>query len=156
MSNNTNTWLVPYDHSDCAMEAALLAAGDLQTREGTLVLFNAFLPPMVPGTMEWTDGLVSQDALMHALETDTAEGLERAAEQLRADFPKLAVETLVAVGDPADLIIAEADDRGVGRIVMGTHGRSGISHFFMGSVAERVVRRAKVPVLVVKSKERPS
>lgn len=54
------------------------------------------------------------------------------------------------IGDPAEAIIqlAEADD--VDFVVMGTHGRTGLTRLLMGSVAEAVVRRAPCPVLTVK------
>jgi nucleotide-binding universal stress UspA family protein len=53
-------------------------------------------------------------------------------------------------GDPATQICALADCEDVDLVVMSSHGRTGISRFVMGSVAERVLRRAKTPVLVVK------
>ncbi len=60
------------------------------------------------------------------------------------------VDPVVAEGHPADKIIEYAEDHDL--VVMGTLGRSGISRFLLGSVAERVVRYATVPVLVVRSK----
>ena len=56
---------------------------------------------------------------------------------------------VVIVGSPADTIIQYATDNGIELIVMSTHGRSGITRFFMGSVAERVTRHSPVPVLTV-------
>jgi nucleotide-binding universal stress UspA family protein len=56
-------------------------------------------------------------------------------------------------GHPVTEIISVAREKEVDLIVMGTHGRSGLSHPFMGSVAERVVRKAPCPVLTVKSKK---
>lgn len=52
-------------------------------------------------------------------------------------------------GDTADGIIACCDEFGADMIVIGTHSRTGIDRFLMGSVAEHVVRNAHVPVLVV-------
>jgi nucleotide-binding universal stress UspA family protein len=52
------------------------------------------------------------------------------------------------MGDPAGEIVRIAAEEGVDMIVLGTHGRSGISRMLMGSVAEGVVRRASCPVLV--------
>jgi nucleotide-binding universal stress UspA family protein len=54
----------------------------------------------------------------------------------------------------ADGIIAYARDEKIDLILVGTHGRTGISHFFMGSVAQRVVRLAPCPVLTVRHPER--
>ncbi len=61
------------------------------------------------------------------------------------------VEPVVAEGHPANEIIEHAADHDL--VVMGTLGRSGLSHLVMGSVAEKVVRHASVPVLVVRFEE---
>ncbi|WP_121822077.1 universal stress protein [Halostella salina] len=55
----------------------------------------------------------------------------------------------VAVGSPHDEIVAYIDDNDIDLAVMGSHGRSGISRVLLGSVTERVVRTATIPVLVV-------
>jgi|SRR5690349_13655631 nucleotide-binding universal stress UspA family protein len=52
---------------------------------------------------------------------------------------------------PSEAIVQYAKTEGVDVIVMGTHGRNGLAHLFMGSVAERVVRLAPCPVLTVRS-----
>jgi nucleotide-binding universal stress UspA family protein len=56
----------------------------------------------------------------------------------------------VAVGPPADTIVRVAQERGADLIVMSTHGRTGLQHVFLGSVAEKVVRLATCPVMTVK------
>jgi nucleotide-binding universal stress UspA family protein len=60
---------------------------------------------------------------------------------------------VVASNAPALTIVAYAKETGADLIVMGTHGRGPMAHLFMGSVAERVVRLASCPVLVVRSPE---
>ena len=57
-------------------------------------------------------------------------------------------------GAPADLIVRYADDRSIDLIVMGTHGRSGVEHMLMGSVAEKVVRAAPCPVVTIRHPRR--
>ena len=56
----------------------------------------------------------------------------------------------VAVGRPADAIVRFAKERGVDLIVMATHGRTGLGHMVLGSVAEKVVQLAPCPVLTLK------
>ena len=56
----------------------------------------------------------------------------------------------VAAGPPAETIVHVAHERGADLIVMGTHGRTGLHHILLGSVAEKVVRLATCPVLTVK------
>ena len=55
----------------------------------------------------------------------------------------------IVVGTPAEVIVAEAQGEQADLIVMGTHGRSGLSHVLLGSVAEAVIRKAACPVLTV-------
>jgi universal stress protein A len=63
-------------------------------------------------------------------------------------------EAQVTVGDPAEEIVAMADALDVDLIVMSTHGRTGLSHLLLGSVAEKVVRHAPCPVLTVRQRQR--
>jgi nucleotide-binding universal stress UspA family protein len=59
-------------------------------------------------------------------------------------------EVEVVAGHPAETIVRVAHERGADLIVMGTHGRTGLQHVLLGSVAEKVVRLAPCPVLTVK------
>jgi len=61
-------------------------------------------------------------------------------------------EVETAAGHPADAIVRTAEERHADLIVMGTHGRTGLSHVLLGSVAEKVVRLAPCPVLTVRHK----
>jgi nucleotide-binding universal stress UspA family protein len=62
---------------------------------------------------------------------------------------KLHVDVIVDAGDPTHRILARAEERKVGLIVMGTHGASGFEHLVLGSVTEKVLRKARCPVLTV-------
>ena len=62
---------------------------------------------------------------------------------------KLDVEVVVEVGDPTAAILARAGRIGSGMLVMGTHGASGFQHLVLGSVTEKVLRKARCPVLTV-------
>ena len=67
---------------------------------------------------------------------------------------RLRPEYALRVGTPADEIVHFAEVSGVDLIIMGTHGRSGIAHMVMGSVAEDVARRAPCPVLLFRAPRR--
>jgi universal stress protein A len=67
---------------------------------------------------------------------------------------RVATTSQVRVGRPAAAIVEQATNRGTDLIVMGTHGRSGFAHLVLGSVAERVLRTAPCPVLVVRNTAR--
>ena len=70
----------------------------------------------------------------------------------KAELENLEIERLTIEGHPADEIIKFADKNGISIIVMGTLGKSGLDRFLLGSVAEKVVRNSKIPVLVVRGK----
>jgi nucleotide-binding universal stress UspA family protein len=106
--------------------------------------------------------------LLHVVETPRPVGTEiyvpeamTVSEHAIADGQRLMSHTLatlksepvvgqVLVGTPAQKIVEYADDHDVDLIVMGTHGRGGLAHMLMGSVAERVVRTAPCPVFTVR------
>lgn len=75
--------------------------------------------------------------------------LNAAAADLRASG--IPVETMIQAGQPAETILDVARSNDVDMIAMTTHGRSGIQRFLLGNVADRVVRHAHVPVLLVRS-----
>ena len=94
-------------------------------------------PSMGLGTETWEDA-----------ERERAEqAVDNAAGVLPDD---VAVERHVESGVPHAEILDYADTADVDVIVMGTHGRTGIDHYLIGSIAERVVRRSPVPVLTVR------
>jgi nucleotide-binding universal stress UspA family protein len=81
------------------------------------------------------------------------EELTRKLHRIRADDPNVSVgHQLLLVGDPAAEILRVAQAIKSDLIVMGTHGRTGLSRLLMGSVAEQVVRRAACPVVTVKAR----
>lgn len=61
--------------------------------------------------------------------------------------------TFHKLGNPREEILSTADEWGADLIVAGTHGRTGFDHFLSGSVAEKVIRKAKCPVLIVPTKD---
>jgi len=90
---------------------------------------------------------------------DYMKELQASAEQALAKRPgdSLPAETTVVRevrhGTPFLEIIRYAKEKEIDLIVLGTHGRSGLAHVLLGSVAEKVVRKAPCPVLTVRSKE---
>jgi len=69
--------------------------------------------------------------------------------ELKALIPE--AETAVREGSPRPLIVDTALEMNCHMIIMGTHGRSGLAHLLLGSVAEYVVRNSKVPVLTIRA-----
>jgi nucleotide-binding universal stress UspA family protein len=66
----------------------------------------------------------------------------------------LSVETATPLGEPATAILDTANQQGVGLIVMATHGRTGFRRLVFGSVADRVLREAEIPVLLIRAQGR--
>ena len=91
--------------------------------------------------------------LSEKMEKQAYEELTKVTEQVKKT---ITVEAVVRQGKAFMEIIKEAMEKDIDMIVMGSHGRTGISHMLMGSVAEKVVRKANCPVLIVRGKNTPS
>lgn len=123
-------------HSEYAFHLACALAKDHGAR---LIVLHVLRPIVVYAEA----GAVLQDAGFH----------EEAENQLHRFQPpaSIRVEHRVVEGDPATEIVNLATDTACDLIVMETHGRSGLSRFFLGSVAEQVMRQAPCPVLTLKT-----
>ncbi|MDW8215891.1 MAG: universal stress protein, partial [Roseiflexaceae bacterium] len=82
---------------------------------------------------------------------EAREYLERIADRLRAH--RITVHMKVVEGAPADQIIRTAEAAEADLIVMATHGRTGLQHLWLGSVATKVVHDSALPVLLVRARE---
>jgi len=141
--------LVPVDFSPHS-ELALRYATTLASRLGASVqLLHVVDDPMATGP--WSSEVAIPD-LSELLKNLIADA-ERRLEQSRAAVGHLRVPmaTTVRTGYSAQTITEHATAGGIDLIVMGTHGRSGLAHLFMGSVAESVVRHAPCPVLTLRN-----
>ncbi|ADD07372.1 UspA domain protein (plasmid) [Natrialba magadii ATCC 43099] len=87
------------------------------------------------------------DELLDALEQSGEDAIEAVREQ--ATDAGVSITGTITTGSPADVILTAATERDADLIVMGTHGRTGIGQWFLGSVTENVVRQADVPVFCV-------
>jgi len=85
------------------------------------------------------------------LEAEFTERAEALLETSTESFDGLDLTTAVEVGVPHSVILEYADDHDVDLVVMGTHGRTGVERYLLGSVAEKVVRLADQPVVTVRA-----
>ena len=140
--------LVPTDFSPQS-DAALEYARALAEKFGSsLHLLHVLQDPFVSGPLG-SELYVGETEGMRKALMDDAEG--RVRTRLTAqDRARFGATTEVVVGSGARTIVEYADAKGISLIVMGTHGRTGLAHAFMGSVAERVVRTASCPVLTIR------
>jgi len=90
----------------------------------------------LPVAEDWYDNAQERATSIHSTATDLA------AEH------DIDLSTVTDVGRPARAILEYADDHDIDQIVMGSHGRSGIDRTLLGSVAETVTRRARIPVTI--------
>ncbi|RQG88033.1 universal stress protein [Natrarchaeobius halalkaliphilus] len=135
--------LVPIDDSEPAMSAVEHAAETFPDRDLTL------LHVISPNTSMYGEAAAfAYDEIVESQREAAEELFEEVTDVFATHDRSVTTETIV--GDPARSIVEFAENEGVDHIVIGSHGRSGASRVLLGSVAERVVRRAPVPVTVVR------
>jgi nucleotide-binding universal stress UspA family protein len=151
--NVERTWLVGYDFTPAADAALATAAADLAAAGGgRLVVVHAHTVPIAPAGVELGGGVAVSTMLdlERGLQAEIAVELAKAIDGARRKWPTVTFDARVHTGGAAETLLHTAEAVGAARIVVGTHGRRGAAHLLLGSVAERVVRMAKSPVLVVK------
>ena len=132
------TILFPTDFST-ASDAALAHAEALAKQSGArLLIVHVEEPPLAYGGGE----------LYYGLPEPNSERIQKMLEDVRPRDPAVPFEHRLTMGDPAGEVVRMAGDEGCEMIVMGTHGRTGLTRLLMGSVAEQIVRRAPCPVLI--------
>ena len=135
------TILVPVDFSIGTATQLRVARELARQSNGTLVLLHVREPFLDPGgTLEAGTDDSDFHLMLEAIKLDLTQ----------SDFK---VESHCVKGSPGPEIVEMAKDTGADLIVMGTHGRTGLKHMLMGSVAEHVVRRAHCPVLSLRLKD---
>jgi nucleotide-binding universal stress UspA family protein len=148
------TMLVPTDFSAGARSALSLAADLAKVHGARLVVLHVaeLLPGLTADTMVHAEGGVPMRLEdFHRAQTLAWMEQDRALAHAR----EVPVDLVFVLGEVVPAVLAEATLRHADVIVMGTHGRSGLAHFVMGSVAERVLRQSKVPVLTVRVPDSP-
>jgi universal stress protein A len=143
--------LVPVDFSPCSREALTRAAALADRLGASIDLLHVWQPPPVvnPETLIGTgpDGPGMVQFARDQAEAAMAEFVKQArGSGIRIEH------TSVEPGDPARSIAEAAERGGYDLIAMGTHGRTGLAHLLLGSVAEKVIRRASRPVMTVREK----
>ena len=117
---------------------------------GKLIIVHVVMPPLpVGGGLFYTDDASSIDKLRIELEEAGRRLLQSYYEKSINEY-KIAVETTLAQGFPADVIIREANAKGADLIIVGSRGFSGAKRFFIGSVPNSVLHHSSIPVLLVK------
>ena len=142
--------LVPTDFSEYS-DKALAQAVDIARKYNSKIYL---LHVIDQGVQQCVVDYCLADEVVKQIEK---EGFNTAQEKLKKELTKLSgmkgldVEYDVKQGVPYDVILKEQREKGIDLIVIASHGKTGLMKYFMGSVAERVLRDAKSPVLLVRS-----
>lgn len=126
------------DHAAVAIKeaAALARAGD-----GVVILFHVV----------WVTPLAAEGYVLAELQKSQMEDASLKLEDLgRQALGGAKYELAIELGDPGDGILAATKRCNADLLVMATHGRRGVSHLVLGSVAERVVRLSPIPTLTIR------
>jgi nucleotide-binding universal stress UspA family protein len=134
--------LVPVDYTDVSHDAlrfAMNLAHDMHSQV-TVLHIEPSIPRYDVGIEPYVDLNRQPDEMLRELQLTVGGDIDET----------VPFELQVAVGEPTQRILEYADMHETDLIVMGTHGRTGFSRLFMGSVAESVIRQAHCPVFIVK------
>ena len=140
--------LVAYDGSDCAKAALddMRYAGLPDDAQIQVVgVLESWLPP--PSSWELAEG-----AIQASREMDVLSLAQEAAVSLRSTFPGWDIEVQEEMGSPASVILKIADSWKPALIVIGSHGRSAVGRFFLGSVSQKLVHEAHCSVRVARGR----
>lgn len=147
-----NTIVVGVDGSNCAREALKLAAHEAAFRKARLRVVCAWeIPPAIYG-----GGFapVLDQATLDGFRVGADGVVEEALAQAKELEPAVECQSRVAQGQPADVLLHEANDADL--IVVGNRGHGGFASLMLGSVSHQVVQHAPCPVTVVRKTNRQS
>lgn len=142
--------LVPVDFSGCSISALRYAVRFAVRFGATVEILHVYRPPndfFPPIPITEPDG-----SRRTAFEFAREEAEKELGDLVQREVASRGVEVvpMVACGDPTQEILLRAGTGRYDLVIMGTRGRSGISHWLLGSVAESVVRRSSCPVLTIR------
>jgi len=138
---NVRNILFPTDFSECSQSALDVAFALARDWKARLTVLHVASPPEFVPYGEFAKALQQSSGYRRELE-----------QKLRqCKKPGCDAEFRLEEGEPASEILHATEKLGCDLIIMGTHGRSGLGRLFMGSVAEKVLRHAACPVLVIKT-----
>lgn len=132
------TILFPTDFSHASDSALEHAEAIAKQRQAKLVILHVEEPPLAYGGGE----------LYYGLPEPSSERIMKMLEEVKPSDAGTEFTHKLTMGDPATEIVRIAEEEKADMIILGTHGRTGMSRLLMGSVAEAVVRRSPCPVLV--------
>ena len=142
--------LCPTDFSDPSLNGLRMAQKLAAQSAAEIIVLNVHkaLPALPTPRLEASDITFDISAYQDHVAADARETLATFCDSVFDDETTVRLE--IRMGRPAEEILHFAEEEGVDAIVVSTHGRTGLAHIMFGSVAEKIVRRAKCPVLTVR------
>jgi nucleotide-binding universal stress UspA family protein len=150
MSRSFQTFVVPYDFSEHSRAALQMAIDLAQRFESDLHLVHVIQPPALAYAAYGVPGMAAPPVGMLELREIAESALSEVAASVESECARVQTHVVESASIP-DAICEVAGKVGADLIVMGTHGRTGLAHAFLGSVAERTLRRAPCGVLTVQA-----
>ena len=142
--------VVPTDYSECSKMAISAAVAIAEKHGGAEITLVHVVDQVLTGYY----GVVELSSALEAMSKASEEQLHRFTEEVKNAHPQASIKPYLIFNAPITIITYDDDLNDTDLIVMGSHGASGVKELFVGSTAERIIRNAKCPVLVVK-KDRP-
>jgi len=142
--------LCPVDFSENSEHALDYAIAFAEANKARLQILHVMEPPVyaMPSYPVVSDFAVEA---VREFRKSCEDRLQELTERVRERYPD--IESSLVTGTPFIEIIATAKEEDVDLLVLGTHGRTGLAHMLVGSVAEKIVRKAPCPVLTVRHPE---
>jgi universal stress protein A len=137
--------LCPVQFEDSEQTALTMAAQMAKDMDATVYLLHIMQNMQA---VDAPDNVVSKDT---SAEDDARLKLQKMAAEMLAGLKSEVLARVAPPGETSSAVLEAAADLGIDLIVLKTHGRRGLAHFVMGSVAEQIVRRADCPVLTLTS-----
>ncbi len=131
------------EYTKNAVDNGIELAKNTEAKLYTIYVIDTAAFASIPMDAAW-------ESMYELLKQEGDEATKHVAERAQAEG--LEVDRFTVEGHPADEIIKFAEKNSINLIVMGTLGKSGLDRFLLGSVAEKVVRTSRIPVLVVRGK----
>jgi universal stress protein A len=143
------TILVPHDFSSSANHACAVARDEAKTHGARVILVHVIDLPYQMAPESSMIATATEEPV--SMKEYASRGAEKHLDDIAARLAKDGIQPtkFIRFGRPHDEITKLAEEAKCDLIIMGTHGRTGLAHLLVGSVAERVVRTSKVPVLTV-------
>jgi universal stress protein A len=140
--------LVPVDYSTCSVAALRFAVGLAAVFGAKLDIVHVWdRPSYVTDIVMTATDPVSSKSMLRMIQENAERDLSEFLKS--AEVPGEPVSGRLVSGDPAAALLRELKQGDFDLVIVGTHGRTGLSHALLGSVAEKLVRLSHVPVLTV-------